>query len=343
MKALILTEYNHFEYTELPAPEYGPDEVLVQVKACGICGSDVHGMDGSSGRRIPPIVMGHEASGVIAEIGAAVTGWKPGDRVTFDSTVYCGDCWYCRRGDIHLCENRRVLGVSCAEYRRHGAYAEYVSVPQRILYAIPNEIGFEQAALSEPLSIAVHAVNRTPISIGDTAVVAGTGMIGLLVVQVLRAAGCGAIVAVDLDDGKLETARKLGATDVFNPTKCDPAEEIRKLTGGRGADIAFEVVGIGATLMTAIDAVRKGGTVTLVGNLTAVDDFPHQAVVTREISIGGSCASRGDYPACIELLRRGAIDTEAFITATAPLSEGAAWFERLRVGEAGLLKVILRP
>lgn len=343
MKALLLTKYKRFEYTDVPMPEYGSDEVLVEVKACGICGSDVHGMDGSSGRRIPPIVMGHEASGIIAEVGEAVTGWKPGDRVTFDSTVYCGDCWFCRRGDIHLCDNRRVLGVSCAEYRRHGAYAEYVAVPQRILYSVPDEIGFEQAALSEPLSIAVHAVNRTPISIGDTAIVAGTGMIGLLVVQVLKAAGCGTIVAVDLDDGKLETARKLGATVGLNPKKCNPAEEIRKMTGGRGAEVAFEVVGIGATLSIAIESVRKGGSVTLVGNLTAVDDFPHQAVVTREISVGGSCASRGDYPACIELLRRGAIDTKSFITATAPLSDGAAWFDRLYTGEAGLLKVILKP
>lgn len=339
----MLTEYRHFEYVDVPEPDIAADEVLVEVKACGICGSDVHGMDGSSGRRIPPIIMGHESAGVISEVGGAVSGWKKGDRVTFDSTVYCGDCWYCRRGDIHLCDNRRVLGVSCEEYRRHGAFAQYVAVPQRILYSIPDELPFEQAALSEPLSVAVHAVNLTRLSIGDTAVVAGTGMIGLLVVQVLRSAGCGKIIAVDLEEEKLELAKRLGASAALNPRACDPAEEVRKMTGGRGADVAFEVVGIGATLDIAIASVRKGGAVTLVGNLTAKDDFPHQSVVTREITLNGSCASRGDYPACIELIRGGAIDTDAFISRTAPLSEGAEWFDRLYRKERGLMKVILVP
>ena len=339
----MLTGYGKLEYTEVPAPTIAEDEVLIQVKACGICGSDVHGMDGSSGRRIPPIIMGHEAAGIVAECGAAVRGWQRGDRVTFDSTVYCGSCWYCRRGDIHLCDNRRVLGVSCDDYRRHGAYAEYVAVPERILYHIPDELPFEHAALSEPLSIAVHAVHRTEISIGDTAVVAGAGMIGLLLIQVLRTAGCGRIIAVDLEDDKLELAKQFGASVGLNPRAVDPAEEVRRITGGRGADVAFEVVGIGATLKIAIDSLRKGGILTLVGNLTAEDEFPHQAVVTRELTLNGSCASRGDYPACIELLRRGAIDTDTFISHVAPLAEGASWFARLHDKERGLMKVVLIP
>ncbi|HUX22332.1 MAG TPA: galactitol-1-phosphate 5-dehydrogenase [Spirochaetia bacterium] len=343
MKALMLTEYNHFKLMDVETPTIEDNEVLVQVKACGICGSDVHGMDGSTGRRIPPIVMGHEAAGVISRIGSAVTGWKIGDRVTFDSTVYCGTCWYCRRGDIHLCDNRRVLGVSCDEYRRNGAFAESVAVPEHILYSIPERLSFEEAALCEPLSIAVHAVHRTRISIGDTAVVAGSGMIGLLLIQVLRSAGCGKIIAIDLEDDKLAMAERLGATVGLNPRKADPVAAIQGLTGGRGADIAFEVVGIGATLNIAVESLRKGGILTLVGNLTAVDEFPHQAVVTREITLNGSCASRGDYPACLELLQNGAIDTKAFISRTAPLSEGAQWFERLHRKEPGLLKVILVP
>src|ERR1700754_4378769 len=145
MKALLLEEYRHLAVVDLPVPEPGPGEALVRVAARVICGSDVHGMDGSSGRRIPPIVMGHEAAGVLEEIGSAVSGWKKGDRVTFDSTVSCGECWYCGRGEINLCENRRVLGVSCGEYRRHGAFAEYVAVPQHILYRLPDNLSFEQA------------------------------------------------------------------------------------------------------------------------------------------------------------------------------------------------------
>ena len=179
MKALVLVEYNRFELQDVPAPEIGPEQVLVEVKACGICGSDVHGMDGSTGRRRPPLIMGHEAAGVVAAIGGDVSGWSEGDRVTFDSTIYCGKCWFCRCGRINLCDNRRVLGVSCEEYRQDGAFAQYVAVPQHILYRLPDEVSFARASMVEPLSVAFHAVHRTCISLSDTAVVVGAGMIGL--------------------------------------------------------------------------------------------------------------------------------------------------------------------
>src|SRR5579862_1236274 len=183
MKALVLKENCSFAIEDFAIPDIKPDEVLVRVRACGICGSDVHGIDGSSGRRIPPIVMGHEAAGEIAEAGRNVKQWKVGDRVTFDSTVSCGYCDFCRRGDINLCDNRQVLGVSCGDYRRNGAFAEYVSVPQNILYRLPDALSFEHAAMIEAVSIAVHAVNLTPRSLGDTAVVVGSGMIGQLTIQ----------------------------------------------------------------------------------------------------------------------------------------------------------------
>ena len=136
MKALVLEEYNQFVYKDMPEPEIASNEVLIQVKACGICGSDVHGMDGSSGRRIPPLIMGHEASGVIVKTGSHIRNFSEGDRVTFDSTIYCGQCFYCRQGQINLCDHRRVLGVSPVEYRQHGAFAEYVAVPEHILYRL---------------------------------------------------------------------------------------------------------------------------------------------------------------------------------------------------------------
>src|SRR5579863_6597884 len=210
MKGLLLKQYMELEVADLPRPEIGANDVLVRVRACGICGSDVHGLDGSSGRRIPPLVMGHEAAGEIAEAGRNVTQWKVGDRVTFDSTVSCGHCDFCRRGDINLCDNRQVLGVSCGDYRRNGAFAEYVAVPENILYGLPVSLPFEHAAMIEAVSIAVHAVNLTPRTLGDTAVVVGTGMIGLLMLQAARLAGCSRIIAVDLDDNKLEVARSLG-------------------------------------------------------------------------------------------------------------------------------------
>src|ERR1700686_1818384 len=140
MKSLLLSEYNHLEIADLPLPTVGPDEVLVRVEACGICGSDVHGYDGSTGRRIPPIVMGHEAAGTVAGVRAGVRELSEGDRVPFDSTVSCGHCEYCAKGEINLCNNREVIGVSCTDYRRAGAFAEYVVIPKPIIYRLPDTI-----------------------------------------------------------------------------------------------------------------------------------------------------------------------------------------------------------
>ena len=236
MKALVLTEYKQFAYQEVPTPEPGPDEVLVAVKACGICGSDVHGMDGSSGRRRPPIIMGHEASGTVARTGSASSGWSAGDRVTFDSTIYCGHCHFCRAGEINLCDNRRVLGVSCEDYRQPGAFAEFVAVPERILYRLPQNLPFEHAALVEPFSIALHAISRAPRTLNDTALVVGTGMIGLALVQALSQAGCGRLIAVDVSKERLALAAQLGATHTINSCDRDPVESVLELTRGRGAD-----------------------------------------------------------------------------------------------------------
>jgi L-iditol 2-dehydrogenase len=343
MNALLLKNYMELELTEMPAPEPGPDEVLVRVSACGICGSDIHGLDGSSGRRIPPLVMGHEASGVVAGIGARVSGLREGDRVTFDSTVSCGGCFFCRRGDINLCDNREVLGVSCGDYRRHGAFAEYVTVPRHIVYKLPDNLPFEEAAMIEAVSVAVHAVNLTPIRLGDTAIVVGTGMIGLLAVQALRLAGCGRLIAVDVDEAKLRMAGALGADDLVNAATQDVPGAVRELTGDRGADVAVEAVGATRPIRAAIDSLRKGGALTLVGNITPKVELPLQAVVTRQLRLTGSCASCGEYPACIDLIARGAIRVRPMISAVAPLAEGPAWFQRLYHKEPNLMKVILQP
>src|SRR5581483_4034854 len=211
MKALVLKEYKKFSFEEVPTPEAKAEEVLVAVKACGICGSDVHGMDGSTGRRRPPIIMGHEASGVIAAVGKEVTGWTTGDRVTFDSTIYCGECDYCREGMVNLCDRRRVLGVSCEDYRQNGAFAQFVAVPPRILYRVPESLPFEHAAMVEPFAIALHAVRRSPPALNDAVVVVGAGMIGVALVQALSHTCCGKLIVLDVDEGRLAMAAKLGA------------------------------------------------------------------------------------------------------------------------------------
>ena len=343
MKALILKEYNKLVYEDVPEPAVSADEVLIRVKACGICGSDVHGLDGSTGRRIPPLIMGHEAAGVVAGLGEGVSDLKAGERVTFDSTIYCGKCEFCLKGEVNLCDNRRVIGVSCDEYRQDGAFAEYVAVPRRCVYRIPDSLSFEAACTVEPLSVAVHSVGRVNVSADQTAVVIGAGMIGLLIIQVLKARGCRSVIAVDLDAERLELAVELGADDGLNPEKEDIPAKIIARTGNRGADLAFDAVGLSSTFQTALGSLSKGGSLVLIGNFSPDIEMPLQKTVVREISIYGSCASAGEYPECLQLLSSGAVRAERLISAKAPLSEGAAWFDRLYRGESGLLKVCLLP
>ena len=343
MKALVLSENKKLDYIDVEDPVPQDSEVLIKVHACGICGSDVHGYDGSSGRRIPPIIMGHEASGEIVSLGSGVKDWKTGDRVTFDSTIYCNECDFCRKSQINLCNNRRVLGVSCADYRQNGAFADYLVVPQHILYRIPEKVSYEQACMVEPLSIAFHAVGLTDIEINETVVVVGSGMIGLLVIQTLRLAGCGNIVAVDIDQNRLEMAASVGADYLINSKNEDVVEKVLALTKGNGAKTSFDVVGNGASIGTALSVLKKGGHLTLIGNLSPQIDFPLQDVVTRQISVQGSCASSGEYGACLDMIARGAVNIDFMISKVAPLSEGQAWFDRLYQGEKELLKVILKP
>jgi len=342
MTALLLSSYRHLELADLPTPQPRSDEVLIRVAACGICGSDVHGYDGSSGRRIPPLVMGHEAAGTIESLGSAVKNFVPGDRVTFDSTVYCGECSNCRRGDINLCDRRQVLGVSCGDYRRAGAFAEFVAVPSRILHRLPEDLPFAEAAMLEAVAVAIHAVNLAEISASTTALVIGAGTIGILTLQALRAAGCSRVLVTDVDAGRLEMARELGANDILLSDE-SLNNKLLELTDGEGVDIALEAVGRNETVAAAIDSVRKGGGVVLIGNITPNVNLPLQKVVSRQIRLQGSCASAGEYPQAIRWMASGAIRVKPLITAVAPLEEGARWFERLYAREPHLLKVVLTP
>jgi L-iditol 2-dehydrogenase len=346
MKALLLTGPSQLELTDFPAPQPADDEVLVRVHACGICGSDIHGWDGSTGRRRPPLIMGHEASGEIVAKGPRVTQWHMGDRVTFDSTISCGACRFCATGQINLCENRRVVGVSPLEYKQHGAFAEFVAVPDRILYRLPDTLPYEQAAMIEPVSIAVHAVQRITIKPTDTAVVVGSGMIGLLVIQALRWAGAKQVIAVDLADNRLALARRLGATHTLNPsTNADIPAEVARLTDGLGADVSLEVVGVSSTVNLSLAVLKRGGSCVLVGNLSPkTQDFPLQAIVTKELTVVGTCSSAGEYPLCLDLIARGVIDVKPMIETVAKLEDGAEWFAKLSAKDGGkYMKVILEP
>ncbi len=343
MKALVLEEYNKLVYKDVPTPSFEKNEVLIKVMACGICGSDVHGMDGSTGRRIPPVIMGHEASGIIEQVGSEVKKWTSNQRVTFDSTIYKLEDWFTLNGMYNLSEGRKVLGVSTEDYRQNGAFAEYVVVPEHILYLLPEKVSFEEAAMVEPVAVACHALGLGDISYGDTVVVVGAGMIGLFIIQLLKNSNAKKIIAIDLDNDKLELAKNFGADITLNPKDCNINEHIKNETNERGADVVFEAVGIEKTVNTSIENVRNGGNVVLVGNLSGQINFPLQSVVTRQLRIQGSCAIKGEYPIALELIEKGIVNVKPLLSASAPLSEGASWFSALYNKTQGLNKVILKP
>lgn len=332
MKALLLESYGTLKLADMEVPAIGEEDILIRVRACGICGSDVHGYTGVTGRRIPPLVMGHEAAGIVEDVGRDVRGFTRGDRVTVDSTVYCGTCAFCRRGQINLCDARVVLGVSCGDYRRHGAFAELVSVPARIVHRLPDGLPFEHAAMAEALAVAVHAVDRRRPAAADRIAVIGCGMIGLLTLQVLRARGCTSVMAADPDPRRRDLASSLGASAAF-----PDADRIVAV------DHVFEAVGLAASVAAAVRAVRKGGFVTLIGNVAPEIPLPLQTVVTREITLYGSCASSGEFPEALQLLASGQVNVEPLISAVAPLEEGQQWFDRLHRGDGGHFKVVLTP
>lgn len=343
MKALVLKEYKNLVYEEVPDPVIKSNEVLVNIKACGICGSDIHGLDGSTGRRIPPLIMGHEASGIIVKCGSDVLDWKTGDRVTFDSTVYPLNDWFTLEGKYNLSDNREVIGVSPGSYKRDGAFAEYIAIPQHILYKVPDNVSFEHAAMVEAVAVALHAINLSGIKPGDKCVVVGTGMIGIFILKLLKLSGASKVIAVDINPKRLEQAEMAGADHVFISADKDLLINIMKLTSNRGADISFEAVGKSESVNIAVDILRKGGTAVLVGNTSPGIDLPLQKVVTRELKILGSCAIRGEYEVILDLLESGKITVDDQISAVVPLADGAIWFNRLYNKEIDLKKVILIP
>jgi L-iditol 2-dehydrogenase len=343
LKALIYNEPYCFEYSEFPDPVPADDEVLIRVKACGICGSDVQGFTGKTGRRIPPLIMGHEAAGIIEEVGCNVKGFKEGDRVCFDSTVYCIKCEACRKGLYNRCKTRQVLGVSTPEFKRHGAFAEYVAVPYWIASKIPDNMSFVNSALLEPVSIGMHAANRTPILPDDTVVVIGAGTIGLFIMQACRLRGAARIIVADINDFRLDVAKKLGADIIINPLKSNLRETIFAETQGKGVNVTFEAVGYAQTFKDAVSVTKTGGYVVAVGNLEKIAEFDLQELVARELTFTGSYASSGEFRDCIDLVTTGSINVEPLISDVLPLEDGPDAFERLLKAEENLLKIVLEP
>lgn len=343
MKALVYKEPYRFEFSEFPDPAVGDDEVLVRVKACGICGSDVHGCTGRTGRRLPPLIMGHEAAGLVEDMGRNVSGFEKGERVCFDSTVYCNTCDACRSGVFNHCVKRQVLGVSVPAFKRHGAFAEYVAVPSWIVSKIPDNLSFAHASLLEPASIGTHASNRAPIKNGDTVLVIGAGTIGLFILQGCKLRGAAKAIVADINEFRLGIAKELGADILINPLKSNLKEVVLKETRDMGVDVAFEAVGFAKTFAEAVSVTRTGGSIVAVGNLEKTAEFDLQQLIAREHTFIGSYASAGEFRDCIDLFASGKINVEPLISDVLPLKEGAGAFERLLKAEEDLLKIVLEP
>lgn len=339
MKALVHTAPYVMVYQDWPKPEPGPDDLLVKVKACAICGSDIKGYSGKTGRRQPPIIMGHEAAGVVEAVGENVVGFGPGDRVCFDSTVYCNRCSFCLSGHQNLCSNRQVVGVSEGTYRRHGAMAEYVIVPYWISVKMPDRLTFAQAALIETASIGVHAANRTPLQLNDTVVVVGAGGVGLVALQAIRLKGAGKVIVTDLLESRLEMARQMGADVTIRADDPDLMAKLLEETGPEGADVAMEAVGVQSTIDLALNITRKGGALTLIGNVSPRVEFNLQSIVSREITLYGVCATN-EFPNVVELVAAGKINVDPFVSDYARIEDGQAVFDRLYKGVPGNIRTV---
>ncbi len=338
MKALVFRGPGSMPLEERPDPEPGPAEVVVAIRASGICGSDVHGFTGSTGRRRVGVVMGHEAAGEIVAVGEGVRDHRPGDRVVLRSILPCGVCDRCRHGQPNVCLDRRGLGMQF-----DGAYAERVAVPAAMVEPLPGGLGFEDAALVEPLAVALHAVNLTPFDLLDQVAIVGAGSIGLLTLLAVRRRGAGNVVVTDRDPHRLEMARALGAEVAIDVSGDDSVQAVLDATGGRGADAVFEAVGIAATVAQSIAVARPGGHVTWVGNSAPEVPLPMQQLVTRELTVRGAYAFVDEFEVAIDALASGWIDAHPLIERVAPLDEGEDLFRQLAAGSLPAVKVILTP
>jgi L-iditol 2-dehydrogenase len=337
MRALIYRDPWQMPLEHVPEPTLEPGGVIVRVAAVGVCGSDVHGFTGSTGRRQTGIIMGHEFCGTILEVAPDLSGWTPGERVVINPLIACLECRACQAGNTHGCANRRGIGWSV-----HGAYAERVAVPVRNLRRLPQSVSDLEAALIEPLAVAMRAVNRTPFELGATIAVVGAGPIGLLTLLALKLKGAGSVIVTDLSEHRLEVARKLGA-DLLVNAKDNPVQAVRDATNGDGAAAVLEAVGVSASVRQAIGMARTGGVITWIGNSAPNVEVPMQEVVTRELQVQGSYGFDLEFDRAIELLATKRLNLMPLIERIAPLEDGEALITALARNELEAVKVVLQP
>lgn len=336
MPAVVFQGEGRWALEERPVPSVrNPEDVLLQVEACGICGTDLHILEVPPGHPATPgVILGHEVIGRVVEVGPAVTHLRPGDRVAVAPNLYCGVCRFCQRGLYNHCERFTTLGIFL-----DGGLAPYEVAPARALFPISPQVPLERAIFTEVLSTVVGGTLQARLHPGEHAVVLGCGPVGLLFLQVFRASGAGSLIAADIAPFRLEFARRAGADRVVNPREEDLEAIVREVTG-IGADVVVDAVG---TLMsTALRLVRPAGTVILFGmNAQARAEIAQYDITRREIRVVGSYVGRHTFPLAIQMLERGAIRPEELVTHRLPLARFGEGLEHLRRGEA--VKVMMVP
>jgi L-iditol 2-dehydrogenase len=343
MKAAVKRAPARVEIEEWPLPELQQGEVLVRVKSVGICGSDLHGWteENSKGRPVG-LIMGHEASGIVEKVAPGVSRVAPGDRVAVDPQIRCGVCKACVSGYQNICEKVAIIGSALRAFRQ-GALAEYVAVPERQLFRIPDALSFEDAAVLEPLANALHVARRIRVDAGSTVLVIGAGTLGLAMIQAAALSGATRIIVSDLSDFRLSVAKSLGATVCCNSGKQDLNELVSSLTDGKGADAVIEAVGISATYQQAIKAVRRRGWIAFFGAVSqqiTVDLLP---ILHKEINIAGCTGFTEEFEVAIALLGSGVLKAAPLVTHVFPLDQAQKGFETMADQGSNSIKVLVNP
>ncbi|MCF8567506.1 alcohol dehydrogenase catalytic domain-containing protein [Alicyclobacillus tolerans] len=338
MKAVLIEKPNEVVITDVELAPLGNNEVRIQVKVAGICGSDIHAYKGLHPFRKPPVLIGHEISGEVVEIGPSVTRVKVGDRVTVEPQVGCGKCEYCLQGHVNYCENRKAPGIG----KWYGTMAEYFVAPEEIVFTLPPDMDYKLGALSEPLAVGVHAVRRAGIKVGDRVAVLGTGPIGLLALAVAREAGATTILATDVFDYCLESATSLGASHTLNISgKENWVEEAKEMVGGP-FDQVLIAVGVPGIVNQAVSLVKRGGRIVTIAMFHGEQSLDIMQLQGQEKElIGCFCYTREDTLAAVELLSTGRIRSEAVVTHVLPFTQAADGFRIVDKKEQNSLKVLL--
>ena len=339
MKAILLTAPSVLEYVDVPDPVLeADDDVLVRVGATSICGSDTHGYTGHGGRRVPPLIMGHETSGRVEAIGTGVTNVAVGDRIFVLPMLSCLRCPPCQAGAYDACTARLVYGADLP-----GAFADLIRIKARAAVPIPDAVSFVQGALIEQLAVVIKGISRATIGAGDSVAVIGAGPIGLLAVMVLALHRPRNLIVVELDEGRRRKAIEFGATLAIDPTAVDPATAVAEATGGVGVDVCVEAAGITPTVAASVAVARAGGTLVWLGNTGRDVQIDLFKIVWNQLTIVASVGmTRASVTRAIELIESGAVPVERLVSLEAPLADGVSAFERT-VHDMAIVKTVLVP